>query len=186
MNDETEIWKDCVGFEGRYQVSDQGRVRSLDTMELFNGRWGPTLRSRKGKVLSPQTINSGYESVHLYSEGVRHVRLVHRLVGEAFCTNPLGLPEINHDDTDKSNNRADNLVWSTRLDNVAHAILCGLVTEKPNAMPVIGVSMKDGSCVNFPSMKDAEIALSGKQSSAINHCFSGVKKSAYGYTWSRG
>jgi|SRR5215212_7490373 len=161
-----EEWREIPGYEGRYEVSDQGRVRNA-----------------VGHCLKPQKINSGYFVVHLYREGKRRIKLVHIAVAEAFVPNPEGKPEVNHENTYKLDNIATNLEWSTRLENVAHAIAAGLVVEKPNAIAVIGTPIDGGPTVQFPSQKDAEIALAGKQSSAINHCFSGKKKSAYGYTW---
>lgn len=167
MNDETEIWKPCIGYEGLYEVSDQGRVRNS-----------------RGKVLKTQTINSGYKVLHFHKSGSRRTRLVHRLVADAFVPNPHGLPEVNHDDTNKQNNKPGNLEWVTRRGNVLHARSNGLCVEKPNARPVLGLRLSDAHCVEFPSMFDAEVALTGRQSSALNHFFAGKKKSAYGYVWS--
>lgn len=100
-----EIWKDVVGYEGRYQVSNYGNVRN-----------------NKGLVLKPQTRQHGYLSVWLY--GGEHLSgrtgkafSIHRIVAEAFIPNPMGCEEVNHIDECKTNNRADNLEWCTHKEN---------------------------------------------------------------------
>lgn len=92
MQKTEEEWRDIVGYEGRYQVSNMGRVRN----------------ARNGYVLKPNLINSGYLVVSLGSRGRK---LIHRIVGEAFLDNPDGLPCMNHRDYDKLNNNADNLEY---------------------------------------------------------------------------
>lgn len=165
---DAEQWKDVVGFEGKYQVSDLGRVRNA-----------------RLHVLKPQLVNSGYLVVHLYGEAGRRNQLVHRLVAGAFCPNPLAHPEVNHKDTDKAHNCADNLEWMTRQGNVDHAVANGRSSPKVTAIAVVGVPVRGGAPRHFESQREAEIAMCGKQSSAINHCFAGIKKTAYGYVWSR-
>jgi len=160
-----EQWKDIPGYEGRYQVSDLGRVRGV-----------------KGS-LRPQPQNSGYLVVHLYLDGVRRVRLVHTLVAEAFVNGWFAGAEVNHRDTKKVNNCATNLEWVTRSKNIQHAYANG--HKGPTRFAVVGTPLNGGFAVRFNSQLDAEKALAGKASSAINHCLTGKKKSAYGYTWSR-
>ena len=112
MSDET--WKPVVGFENLYEVSDLGRVRSVD--RFIPGRW-KTGQNRKGRVLSLESHYGGYKQVQLCREGTITRKLVHRLVLEAFvgpC--PLGL-EACHDDDDPANNRLTNLRWDTRSAN---------------------------------------------------------------------
>lgn len=184
MND--EIWKDVPGFEGRYQVSDQGRVRSVDRLVEVRTRWGGTaIRAFNGVVLTPQKINSGYMVVHLHrgSRRDRSVWLVHRLVAIAFCNLGEG-QEPNHEDFDKTNNVATNLVPMTRKENVAHAIAGGRRPVK-RRKAVRGRPVDGGEWVVFPSQLAAEIAMVGRASSAIHHCIIGVKKSAYGHVWER-
>lgn len=165
-----EIWKDIPGYEGRYRVSDQGRVRGVT-----------------GRLLVGQAVNSGYRVVHLFSGG-RHTRvvaLVHRLVAQSFVENPNGAEYVNHLDGRKLNNCSVNLAWCTNSENMIHARDSGLWA--PFRHGVVGVHMQTKEVVYFKSQRDAEIALSGtgKQSSAVNHCLSGKKKSAYGYVWGR-
>ena len=106
-----EIWRPVVGYEGLYEVSSYGRVRSLDKYDSRN-------RFRKGRILTLYTETGGYLRAHLSSNGKAKHHSVHRLVAEAFIPNPDNLPEINHIDEDKINNRADNLEFCNRKYNV--------------------------------------------------------------------
>ena len=99
-----EEWRPVVGYEGLYEVSNTGRVRSVDRyVKTCYGSY----RLHKGKVLSPGIRPDGYLVVSLQYRMFR----VHRLVAEAFLPNPDNLPQVNHKDEDKSNNRVDNLEW---------------------------------------------------------------------------
>lgn len=101
---EKEIWKPIKGFEGSYEVSNYGNVRSLDRMvKCLNG-----YEHRNGKMLKPHKNKKGYMSVSL---GKNNQKLVHRLVAEAFVPNPDNLPIINHIDENPSNNFSSNLEW---------------------------------------------------------------------------
>lgn len=118
-----EIWKAIPGFEGLYEASDLGRIRSLDRLVMrADGR----TRQHRGKVLK-QTPMSGYLMVSLSVSAVRTVDLVHRLVASAFCRKPEGCEVINHLDADKSNNVPTNLEWTTSKQNTAHAVGLGLM-----------------------------------------------------------
>lgn len=99
-----EEWRTVVGYEGLYEVSSYGRVRSLD--RYVKSSYG-AYRLHKGKVLSPGVRPDGYLVVSLQEKMFR----VHRLVAGAFIPNPDGLPAVNHIDEDKTNNRVDNLEW---------------------------------------------------------------------------
>ena len=109
-----EIWKPVIGYEGLYEVSSYGRVRSLD--RYVKGK-GESYWLRKGKVLSPEKNKDGYLLVSLCCNGKRYLRTVHRLIAQAFIPNPDNLPEVNHLDEDKTNNRVDNLEWCDRSYN---------------------------------------------------------------------
>lgn len=115
-----ENWKDVPGFEGRYQVSDLGRVRSVDRARELRTRWGGTFsRVFRGQVLAPALDKDGYLRVGLYDSPRKVFVPVHRLVALAFVPNLLGLPEVDHEDSDRANPAASNLQWVTKLQNTA-------------------------------------------------------------------
>ena len=104
-----EIWKDIEGYEGLYQVSNYGRIKSL----------------RKNNYLKLNEVK-GYLYAHLYKEAKRKAHRVNRLVAEAFIKNSENKPQVNHIDGNKQNNKVDNLEWNTISENLTHAINTGL------------------------------------------------------------
>lgn len=117
-----EIWKDIPGYEGRYQVSSLGRVRSLDrTTKHKDGK----ITSHRGRVLKQQTNNKGYRMVS-FSGGPRKSWAVHRLVLETFLPDRELHLHCNHIDGNKDNNCLTNLEWITNLENQRHAWASGL------------------------------------------------------------
>lgn len=166
-----EIWKPVVGYEHRYEVSNLGRVR------ILRGRCA-------GRILRAQVINSGYLTVRM-ADGGRHnqtTKLVHRLVLEAFVGPG---PEANHKNFDRLDNRLANLEWVSHSGNVRHTVRAGRAGHEKFSNEVVGTNIETGATVRYPSQVAAERALSGRASSAINHCLVGKKKSAYGYAWCR-
>ena len=112
-----EEWRPIEGYEGLYEVSNTGRVRSLDRFIVDSlGH----KRFYKGKVLIPVKSNLGYLFVGLYCNEKNKRYLVHRLVAQAFIENPDNLPEINHKDEDKTNNSVENLEWCTAKYNLSY------------------------------------------------------------------
>ena len=99
-----EEWRSIRGYEGLYEVSSYGRVKSLERYDRFN-------RKIVSKILKPSYNTSGYYIVRLCNNGFMKSKLVHRLVAQTFIPNPNNLPIINHKDEDKLNNRVDNLEW---------------------------------------------------------------------------
>lgn len=109
---ESEIWKDITGYEGKYQVSNLGRIKSLP---LRDGEgW---YKRPFEKILTPVRDGELYYRVHLRRNGTNKRISVHRLVAEAFIPNPNGYKYVNHKDEDKTNNRADNLEWCSAKYN---------------------------------------------------------------------
>lgn len=126
-----EVWKDIKGFEGMYQVSNWGRVRSAERVVVtLKG----ITRLMKSKMLIP--INNGksgeenYVFIRLRKDGKDHKRYIHRLVAEAFLPNPFNYPQVNHKDGNKRNNEVDNLEFSTASLNIQHAYDNGLIECK--------------------------------------------------------
>lgn len=109
-----EIWKPVKNFESFYQVSNTGKVRSLDRIDRLN-------RYKKGVLKKLCDNGRGYLYVNLKAHGKQTQKTVHRLVSEAFIPNPDNLPEVNHLDGDKTNNSVNNLEWCTRSENMKHA-----------------------------------------------------------------
>lgn len=110
-----EIWKPVKGFEGYYEVSDLGRVRSIDRVIYDNVR--KCNRLLKGRVLVQRDNGNGYRSVLLCKEHKLYNKYVHILVAEVFLDNKDSLPQVNHKDEDKSNNTVANLEWCTQYYN---------------------------------------------------------------------
>ena len=114
-----EIWKDIKGYEGLYQVSNYGRVKSLEKIDLKGYH-------RREKILITSCGSDGYCQVGLTKKNIRKMYKAHRLVAEAFIPNPENKPQINHIDGDKTNNVMKNLEWVTREENMQHAYKIGL------------------------------------------------------------
>ncbi len=146
---EDEIWKPVVGFESTYEVSDQGRVRSLDRTV-----WRPTTPfTCKGAVLKLQLDGDGYPKVAL---GRAHQRRVHRLVAEAFLPNPEGLPEVDHINAVKADCRASNLRWCSRQANSAHRHATGYVTCQVKYPPEVQKAVAEAVQAGIPVMRIAK------------------------------
>lgn len=115
-----EIWKDIEGFEGLYQISTYGRVKSLGRY-VERIRCGKSEKSGKlwinEKIMSPVTCGAGYLSVALCKNNKTTHKMIHRLVAIAFIPNPNNLSQVNHKDENKTNNHIDNLEWCTDLYN---------------------------------------------------------------------
>lgn len=116
-----EEWKDIKGLEDLYQVSNLGRVRSLDrTLEQRGPQGEPCIFHYKGKIIKPVLNYNGYMVVPLGKNKPWNV--VHRLVARAFIPNPYNKPMVNHINGDKTDNRAENLEWCTNRENQIHAV----------------------------------------------------------------
>jgi hypothetical protein len=159
-----ETWKPVVGYEGLYEVSNMGRVRSLTKVCTIT-RNGITMDiPHPGKILTPQRRQHGYLGVPLYGKGGHKTRgfrthSVHRLVAEAFIPNPNNLPEVNHKDEDKTNNRADNLEWMSHYENTHYGT--GIArrsktnTNNPNRSTRVAQYTVDGELVRiWPSYQE--------------------------------
>lgn len=143
-----EEWRDVVGYEGRYQISSMGRLKSLERKDCLG-------RTVKERILKPRTNRGGYLKVGLRAGGKQKMFLVHRLVCEAFHENPDNKPQVNHLNEIKTDNRASNLEWCTRKKNINHGTRNERVA-KTLSKPV-GQYTRDGELVKiWPSATEAE------------------------------
>ena len=129
----SEVWKDIASFEGRYAVSNLGRVKAHAHLRHGVGMSGSGAVAYKEKILTPGTSAAGYLAVGLCGAGGRKNYLVHRLVAKAFLPNPDNRPQVNHKDGDKAHNEDSNLEWATSKENNAHAMKTGLTLPGSNA-----------------------------------------------------
>lgn len=187
-----EIWIDVKGFEGLYQVSNQGRLRSLDRPVKQRNN---SIQVKKGKLIAQSENNKGYPLSNMSKGNKRYSRATHRLVAEAFIPNPENKPQVNHIDGDKENNNVDNLEWVTAKENTKHAIENGLM--KPclnNAKRASDIARKinkkkvdmyDKSGVyirSFNSLIEAE-EKTGAKRKGISEVACGRQKTAGGFIW---
>ena len=119
-----EIWKDVIGYEGYYQVSSHGRVKRLETTVKANKGGTMVVKER---ILAPRITKYGYSRIKLCKYNVEKNIFAHRLVANAFMTNPNGYRVVNHKDGNKLNNHISNLEWCTHKENIIHAIEIGLI-----------------------------------------------------------
>ena len=114
-----EEWKSVKGFENSYEVSNKGRVRSIDRVRIENNCYGrKSYRCDKGKVLKQTDNGNGYLIVGLRSGGKRKNKYIHRLVAEAFCSKKEETNVVNHKDRNTKNNVSENLEWVTAKRNI--------------------------------------------------------------------
>lgn len=181
-----EEWRPIAGYEGLYEVSNLGRVRSLgryypDMITLPNGAIGPYVR--KGKIMKPFVQpKTGYVTITLRNlKG--NQKLLHRLVAEAFVPNPNNLPEVNHKDEDKTNNIASNLEWCDSKYNKRYGT--GYKRRSAKRKKPIEQLTLDGQHVAFyQSAADAYRMSNGKfLANRIYTVLSEGKNIAYGYIW---
>ena len=179
----SEIWKDIPGYEGLYQVSNMGRILSLN----YGHR-----KSWNKKELKLSRSNSGYYHVQLYKNGIVSTKLIHVLVATVFVENCGNKPEVNHKDGNKKNNCASNLEWVTRKENLKHAVENGLRRRSP-MIGIVGAKnklsksvcqiSKDGVCIKiWESLYDAE-KEGGYNRNSIRSCANNYKKTYKGYVW---
>ena len=165
-----EIWKDVVGYEGLYEVSNLGNIKNA-----------------KGRILKPLVRKHGYLGIQLRGKGGNERGFktfsIHRLVAKAFIPNPENKPEVNHIDENKTNNQANNLEWVTHKENMN----CGTIKERfkgrksHRARPIIQLD-KEGNIVGeYNSASDAGKILGFDFRNIQNALYKGHL--SYGYFW---
>src|SRR5690625_126948 len=187
-NTENEIWKDVVGYEGYYEVSNVGRVKRV--RRHITGKNGVT-RYWKGRILAQTKNLDGYMTVILSKKGKTNILGVHRLVAKAFIKNPNNKPVTNHKDENKENNNVDNLEWCTIAYNNAYGTRIERMKSnkqfqkrhKENRKPVLKVSLNGELVERFESLEEAFNSCPNYSKSGINHCCTGRLNTYKGYFW---
>ena len=186
----SEVWKDIAGYEGYYQISNYGRVRSLDRQHKSVGN---NMQNCPGKMLKLNKTEKGYLTVNLSKDSKLKVSRVHRLVANAFIINPNNKPNIDHIDGNPSNNEVSNLQWCTQKENMNNPIHSErrAIANKNRDYSKINKRGKyvvqiDASTeieiAQFISAKDASRKTKSDQTGIIN-CCKGKQLTAGGYKW---
>ena len=171
-----EIWKDVIGYEGKYKVSDLGNVKSLNYH-----------KTKKEKIMKNIKDNDGYFIINLLSKNHK----LHRLVAIAFIPNPENKPQINHIDGNRQNNHVSNLEWCTSKENITHSfkVLKRKATNYGNfgidnhCSKIVDRYSKDNVFIDFfYSQKEAE-RKTGIAHQSINASVHKRKKYAGGFLW---
>ena len=167
-----EEWRNIIGYEGLYQVSNLGRVKSLGNGSGNNS---------KEKILKGSKNKFGYLKVNLYKDGKQKTHKVHRLVASAFIPNPNNLPEVNHKDEDKTNNIVTNIEYCDRTYNNNYGTHNDRMA-KSLSIPILQFN-KDGEFIRkWDSAIQAQKELGVNQGN-ISKCCKGKLKSASNYIW---
>ena len=186
-----EVWKDIKGYEGLYQVSNLGNIKSL-SRTTQGKKYG--IHKLKEKILRPSECNKYYQ-VFLRKNNKSRVHYVHRLVGEAFIDNPNNYTDINHRDGNTHNNNVQNLEWCTRSENIKHSYrdlnriinINNIAKYNENHKRKINQYDLDGNFIKtWESITEASLYLNKKQGVQNIYCCCNHKegqKVAYGYKW---
>lgn len=180
-----EDWKDIKDYEGLYQVSNLGRIKSLST-KVFNGKG---YRIKPERLLKLTCDKDGYLIVFISKGKIRKSKKVHRLVAQAFIANPEGKPQVNHIDGNKRNNRITNLEWVTNLENSIHAWQTGLQYKRfgkdnLHCKPVIQYDTQMNKINEYISIKEASRDTNISLSTIIDSCKGKIKNiSRCKYIW---
>ena len=172
-----EVWKDIKDFEGLYQISNLGRVRSI---------------KNKNRLLKPYIIHNGYCVISLCKDGIKFRKKIHRLVAESFIKNNLNKPQVNHKNGIKTDNFAGNLEWTTASENVRHCFSVlghkagywnkGRNGRKSKLSKMVLQIKDDVVIAKFYGCCEAE-RYTGVGHSHISACANGKRNTAGGYKW---
>ena len=169
-----EIWKDIKNYEGLYQISNLGRVKSL---KRYVNHSGNSKRVVNEKILKPVIDNTKYFVVSLWKDN-KHTRPhIHRLVAETFISNLENKPHINHIDGNKLNNSVNNLEWCTPKENIIHAYKIGL--NKNNRI-VNQYDLNGNFIKTWNNIKEAQVFY---KTTHIGECCRGTRNQTKNYIW---
>lgn len=154
-----EEWRDIKGYEGHYQVSNLGRIKSLNYRQTC-----------KEKIMELGFHNRGYLMAHLSKSGKQKNFFLHRLVAQTFIPNPYNLPQVNHKDENKSNNCVDNLEWCTAKYNQRYSRAKKVCCYKNNKLVKVYSAIRD-------------VKKDGFKPQNVCKCCSGNRKSHHGFKW---
>lgn len=174
-----EIWKQVVGYEGLYEVSNYGRVKSL--AKTIPGLFGSTIYLKE-KIRKNQKYPNGYEYVGLSNNGKVKTHLVHRLVALAFIPNPDNLPEVNHKNEQITDNRVENLEWVTHKENANYGTRNQRASEK-REIPILQYSLEGEFITEWTKGAMSVQKKYGWNRTNICACCKGKQQSAYGFKW---
>lgn len=180
MSKLVEEWKDIKGYEGLYQVSDWGRVKSLDRfIETSKG-----IRHYKEKILKTYLAgtNKDYHYIKLHKDGITKSFEIHRLVAEAFIPNPENKPQVDHISGKKNDNSVWNLRWATQPENLNNENTKQYNNPKLSNQ-LYQYTLDDELVRIWPSLGEA--VRNGFDKRALQRCCSGIRKKHKGHKWSK-
>ncbi|KAA6303162.1 MAG: hypothetical protein EZS26_000765 [Candidatus Ordinivivax streblomastigis] len=175
-----EIFKNIHGYEGLYQVSNFGRVKSCERF-VYKGIRGQT-QLLQDKILKQSKQKTGYLSVVLYNLGKKQTHFIHRLVAIAFIPNPENLPEVNHKDENKCNNFVDNLDWITSKNNCNFGTRNERIASKVNTKHIFQYELNGKFVKGWESAIQIQRELGFSRQNILCNA-NGKTKKAYNYIW---
>lgn len=191
---ENEEWRDVVGYEGLYLVSNYGRVQSSNRIvSIAASKQNQSYKARRnGRILTPYT-RRGYQTLFLSRGGRAKLKPVHRLVAMAFLDNPLNKPTVNHIDGNKQNNHVSNLEWATYSENEIHSYkVLGKIPAKSRLgkygkesynHKIIHQMSDDGTILATYESRGEASRKTGISSGCIWMAMNGKRKTAGGFKW---